>query len=378
MTAKVDLTGQRFGRLLVVSMAGSDRFGKTTFSCLCDCGKTHITGSRSLLVGHSKSCGCYRDERRKTYRPPLNDKGVEDLSGRRFGYWTVLSLSDRRAAGNVALFQCVCDCGSESLVAGSRLKSGGSKSCGCYKKEAMANRRIKRSVSFVGQRFGRWTLLRYLGTVGAFNRFECQCDCGTVSAVNEQDLKNGSSSSCGCGRSETIFQVKSIDLTGQRSGKLVAVQVVPQRQKTKRSYVVWLCRCDCGNDKEVRAEVFSSGRIISCGCERHASRHGRTPYLSSRQRAKASARYNNRRALKIGAGGRFTAIQVSALYQAQRGRCVSCRGKLGDSYHRDHVVPLSLGGSNDISNIQLLCESCNLSKGAKDPIVWAQEQGRLI
>ena len=31
--------------------------------------------------------------------------------------------------------------------------------------------------------------------------------------------------------------------------------------------------------------------------------------------------------------------------------------------HYDHMVPLEQGGMNDVTNIQLLCSSCNLSKG---------------
>ena len=33
--------------------------------------------------------------------------------------------------------------------------------------------------------------------------------------------------------------------------------------------------------------------------------------------------------------------------------------------HYDHIVPLDQGGINDVSNIQLLCEKCNLTKGTK-------------
>jgi hypothetical protein len=44
------------------------------------------------------------------------------------------------------------------------------------------------------------------------------------------------------------------------------------------------------------------------------------------------------------------------------GRCVKC-----DSNQRlefDHVIPLALGGANTARNLQLLCETCNRSKGA--------------
>lgn len=60
-----------------------------------------------------------------------------------------------------------------------------------------------------------------------------------------------------------------------------------------------------------------------------------------------------------------------------RVRC-DCGASLKDGFHRDHRVPLVAGGSNDITNIDLLCGPCNLRKGAKDPLVWAAENGRLL
>lgn len=76
--------------------------------------------------------------------------------------------------------------------------------------------------------------------------------------------------------------------------------------------------------------------------------------------------------------GSFTPTQIADLHTKQRGRCANCGAKLGAEYHRDHKVPLSKGGTNDITNIELLCGPCNLRKNAKDPVDWAQENGRLI
>jgi len=57
----VDLTGKRFGRLVVVKIAGKQ--GRTTlWECLCDCGKTTETLITNLKRGYVKSCGCYRKE----------------------------------------------------------------------------------------------------------------------------------------------------------------------------------------------------------------------------------------------------------------------------------------------------------------------------
>jgi 5-methylcytosine-specific restriction endonuclease McrA len=38
-------------------------------------------------------------------------------------------------------------------------------------------------------------------------------------------------------------------------------------------------------------------------------------------------------------------------------------------------MPIAKGGTNFIDNLQWLCPKCNLQKGAKDPIVFAQEKG---
>lgn len=61
---RIDLTGQRFGRLTVVSYAFT-RKTDVMWNCVCDCGKHTIVSRSDLKKGKSKSCGCYRIERSK-------------------------------------------------------------------------------------------------------------------------------------------------------------------------------------------------------------------------------------------------------------------------------------------------------------------------
>lgn len=61
---KVDLTGERFGRLLVVERTGS-RNGNALYKCVCDCGEVSYVKSNNLFSGTSKSCGCLERELRK-------------------------------------------------------------------------------------------------------------------------------------------------------------------------------------------------------------------------------------------------------------------------------------------------------------------------
>lgn len=91
-----------------------------------------------------------------------------------------------------------------------------------------------------------------------------------------------------------------------------------------------------------------------------------------------AANESRRRAKKAAVGGSFTAQQIRELYGLQRGCCAICTEKLGAKFHRDHITPIALGGGGDISNIQLLCPSCNCRKSAKDPIEHAQAMGRLL
>jgi hypothetical protein len=58
----IDITGQRFGRLIVLKFDGLDAFRAAMFLCSCDCGNEKSIRSRDLRRGVSTSCGCYRTE----------------------------------------------------------------------------------------------------------------------------------------------------------------------------------------------------------------------------------------------------------------------------------------------------------------------------
>lgn len=67
------------------------------------------------------------------------------------------------------------------------------------------------------------------------------------------------------------------------------------------------------------------------------------------------------RALRAGAEGSHTEAEWEALLVFLGGRCLACH----DGYRRverDHVVPITLGGSDSIDNLQPLCRSCNARK----------------
>ena len=59
----VDLTGQRFGRLVVIKLLTSKGTKRLKWLCKCDCGNECVVLGHNLVGGHTKSCGCLRKEK---------------------------------------------------------------------------------------------------------------------------------------------------------------------------------------------------------------------------------------------------------------------------------------------------------------------------
>lgn len=86
----------------------------------------------------------------------------------------------------------------------------------------------------------------------------------------------------------------------------------------------------------------------------------------------------NRRARIRGDGGTLSKGLAERLFKLQRGKCACCGKPLGDDCHLDHIMPISLGGKNEDSNVQLLRSTCNLQKKARHPIDFMQSRGFLL
>lgn len=123
MSKRLDLVGQKFGRLTVIRFAGTNKRHEALWECLCDCGNKKIIVGDSIKRGNTKSCGClYRE-----MEEPI------DLTGQKFGMLTVLKFV-KKDKWDDPMYKCLCDCGKETIVRGSNLICGTTKSCGCLRK----------------------------------------------------------------------------------------------------------------------------------------------------------------------------------------------------------------------------------------------------
>jgi hypothetical protein len=68
MTRKIkDMTGQRFGHLEVIKIAGKDKRSLALWLCRCDCGKEKVIDGATLRRGYAASCGCQQHQGRRTH-----------------------------------------------------------------------------------------------------------------------------------------------------------------------------------------------------------------------------------------------------------------------------------------------------------------------
>lgn len=133
-----DYTGQKFSRLLAVERI-PEKGKETRYRCLCDCGKETTAKACHLVSSATKSCGCLNREtisRKKGPSPnKVNRTGPKtDLVGMKFGRLTVASFS-HVSERYQDIWNCLCECGSETTPSAHNLLRGGSKSCGCLSRE---------------------------------------------------------------------------------------------------------------------------------------------------------------------------------------------------------------------------------------------------
>ena len=113
--------------------------------------------------------------------------------------------------------------------------------------------------------------------------------------------------------------MKMKDITGMRFGRLV---VIEPTNKRKNNEVLWLCKCDCGNEKITIGNSLRNGKTKSCGC------------LNRDNIAKAKARQKHSMCTCCG----------SDKYYA-KGYCISCyfksrRGTLRTDIKKDSIEAL--------------------------------------
>lgn len=201
-------------------------------------------------------------------------KELNNLSGRTFGRWTVLDYFILTAKGEKK-WKCRCTCGTERFVLERSLKSGGSLSCGCLRKEA-----AQKAVAYdlAGSVFGELTVLRKSDRKRSYGGvwWLCQCTCGKLCDASATMLINGKQTHCG--KEHHGKNYAFADVTGKRFHRLTALY--PTTKRDEKGSVIWHCACDCGNEIDVSYNSLMYSELKSCGCQKKEHDQNLHTYLT--------------------------------------------------------------------------------------------------
>ncbi len=83
-----DITGQRFGRYIVLAFAGIRGRNRTFWKCRCDCGTIKDVSGDSLKSGDTKSCGCLHVETARAQGKSHRKHGMKDT--KEYAIWSAM------------------------------------------------------------------------------------------------------------------------------------------------------------------------------------------------------------------------------------------------------------------------------------------------
>ncbi len=195
----INETGNRYGSLEVIKRVENDPHGKARWLCKCDCGKEIVVVGSNLRKGNTKSCGCLKYKK--------NENETREI-GNRYGKLVVTEFSERTSYGKI-IWKCLCDCGNEVFVQTGHLHSGAQTSCGkCYKKPY-------NFIDETGNKYGKLTVLRHVGSKNNEAQWECQCECGNKIIASAAKLRSKNTTSCGCIKSIGEYNIIQILLSNK-------------------------------------------------------------------------------------------------------------------------------------------------------------------
>ena len=132
MGKPLDLTGQRFGKLIALRRLDEKKGKLFLWECQCDCGAICKVPGTYLKNGNTKSCGCGKYDGFKKYNEEQSQLNAIPI-GSKFGKLTVIKNLGYRQhveGHQRTWYLCQCDCGNQKEVMGNSLKQNHTISCG--------------------------------------------------------------------------------------------------------------------------------------------------------------------------------------------------------------------------------------------------------
>jgi hypothetical protein len=156
-------------------------------------------------------------------------KKIDNWVGKIFDMWEIKEVVRGK---KMVICQCI-NCGEFEKKCPYGLKK--------YQKHR-CNRCIE--LSFVGKKFGQWTVISPAPKKDKEKMFTCRCSCGNISTRRASSLKKKESTRCQeCAFESRRLKINQLDIMGTRLNKILFADIVKDKNRTKLK-----CICDCGTD----------------------------------------------------------------------------------------------------------------------------------
>ena len=264
-----DLTGRKFGLLTVISPA-EDEITKSgrhipRWKCCCECGAIVVTRGSSLKSGHTKGCG-------------QKHRAVKDMVGKKFNKLTVIERADdyiNKNGTKHVRWLCRCDCGRETIVRGTALRYGSTKSCGICTRSNSNMGKGQRDLT--GQVFGRWTVLYENGRLveprgRIVPLWHCRCECGVERDIRAGTLVSGNSLSCGCYKYERLSELSKLGFGISKTEQFVNDFLSKYTEYYESQVIYPDLRGDSGYPLSYDFAIYKDGKVkllIECQGKQH-------------------------------------------------------------------------------------------------------------
>jgi 5-methylcytosine-specific restriction endonuclease McrA len=130
----------------------------------------------------------------------------------------------------------------------------------------------------------------------------------------------------------------------------------------------------CASCRQLKplSDYYDKKRYLCIECERvSAAARMRRYNRTLRGKAANALKHSRRVAKKYGCQDDLTLMDVIFTFCMADGECSYC-AKVTSDYELEHIIPLSAGGPNTLSNITVACPQCNRSKHAKNLLDWRE------
>jgi hypothetical protein len=132
----------------------------------------------------------------------------EILTGKIFGYLTVISENNDQNDKKHSYWNCMCKCGNTCIKRADALKTTNIPSCGCHKREATSN---YWSANLINKRFGKLYVTQRVDNHSVRALWECKCDCGNMVYYPSRYLLSMCVNHCGCEtKSQGELEIRNI------------------------------------------------------------------------------------------------------------------------------------------------------------------------